>query len=76
MFITDTEEWVGKGWLKAWVEYRKKVSPNAKAILLRIDAYNTRPFDDKEAVKNGVYQVFGWSDNVVSYIKYIVENAK
>ena len=70
IFITDSEEW-GSGWLNSWIEYKKK-NQNAKAVLLRVDPYDTQPFSDDIAEKYGIYQVFGWNDNVLKWIEEVV----
>jgi 60 kDa SS-A/Ro ribonucleoprotein len=88
--ITDSEEWSApvtryawggrrsdeRQWIDAWTEYRNKVNKNAKAILLRVDGYPTQPFDDKTAKENGIYQIFGWSDNVLKYVDYVINSEK
>lgn len=70
IFITDSMEW-GTGWLAAWQRYRK-IAPKAKAVLIRVDPNNTRPFSDEDAQKHGIYRVFGWNDNVLSWIENVV----
>jgi hypothetical protein len=72
VFITDNMEW-GSGWLNSWVQY-KKINPKAKAFLLRLDGYAQQAFDDQKADELGVYQIFGWSDNVISYMDYQISN--
>jgi hypothetical protein len=71
LMITDSMEW-GDGWLNAWVDY-KKSNPKAKAFLLRVDAYPTKPFSDEHAEKYDIHQIYGWSDNVIKYIEYCLE---
>ena len=66
--ITDSEEW-GSGWLNYWVEYKRRY-PNAKAILLRVDPYDTNPFPPEKQEKYGILQIYGWSDNVFKWIEY------
>ncbi len=75
LLITDSEEW-GTGWLKAWREYRKRINPKAMAFMLRLDPHNTQAFDDASALKDGIRQIFGWSENVISYIEWQCENDK
>lgn len=70
VFLTDTEEY-GEGWLAAWKEYHKRY-PKAVAFLLRGDCYMTSPIDEKEAEKLNVYQIFGWNDSVIDYMKFVV----
>lgn len=68
--ITDSEEY-GKGWLVSWAEY-KKLYPHAKAIIVRVDGYNTQPFDDATSEKHNIYQIFGWNDSVLGFIENVV----
>ena len=72
LFITDGMEW-GSGWLNAWAEYKKR-NPKAKAFLLRIDGYAQQPFSEEAAEKFGIYQIGGWSDNVVSYLEFMINS--
>ena len=71
VFITDTEEY-GSGWLDAWKKYRK-LNPKAQAFIIRLDSYNTAPISEADAKRYGVWQVFGWNDNVIEYMKYILQ---
>ena len=71
VFITDAEQY-GRPWLDAWAKY-KAFNPKAKAFLIRVDGYSTQPFDSETAEKYGVRQIFGWSDNVVKYVEYSLE---
>ena len=70
VFLTDTEEY-GRGWLPAWREYHK-LHPKAAAFVLRGDSYMTSPIPEKEAKALNVYQVFGWNDSVIDYMKYVL----
>lgn len=70
MLITDSEEW-GHGWLNSWMNY-KMFNPKAKAVLIRIDPYNTNPFDQQTAEKYDIFQVYGWTDSVLKYIEEYV----
>lgn len=67
ILITDSEEW-GHGWLSQWIRYRS-VNKTAKAVLIRIDSHNTRPFPEEKAAQYGIYQIFGWNDNVIKWIE-------
>lgn len=74
--ITDSEEWNSSGWrrsgwLATWIQY-KKIYPNAKAVLIRVANYNTNPFSEEDAKKYDIYQVYGWTDSVLSYIENTV----
>jgi hypothetical protein len=71
ILITDSEEW-GAGWLAPWIEYRKKVCPQAKAVLIRVDPHGTNPYPEDKAHELGIYEVFGWNDNVLSFIEQCV----
>lgn len=72
IFITDAESWYGSPWINAWINYRK-IAPKARAILIRVDSSNTTNlFPEDEAVKYGIYQVFGWNDNVIPFIENAV----
>lgn len=70
VFITDSMEY-GKGWLAAWKQYRQ-LNPSAQAFLLRLDSYNTQPMPGDQAEKHGIYQIFGWNDSVIDYMKYVI----
>ncbi len=74
LYITDAEEY-GNGWLNSWKKY-KRYNPKAKAFLIRVDGYNTSPISEELAKEFDVYQLFGWSDNSVKYIEYILEASK
>jgi len=71
VFLTDTEEY-GTGWLQVWKEYHKRF-PKARAFVLRADSYQHWPISEEDAKKLGVYQVFGWNDNVVGFMRYVLE---
>ena len=70
LFITDSEEFNRCQWFDEWKKYRSFVNKKARAFLIRVDSNNTNPFDEKDAVKNGIHQVYGWSDNVIKYIEF------
>ncbi len=70
VFLTDTEEY-GEGWLTSWKEYHKR-NPNAVAFVLRGDSYMTSPIPEDEAKELNVYQVFGWNDSVIDYMKFAI----
>ena len=74
VFLTDTEEY-GRGWLHWWQIYHR-FCPAAVAFILRGDSYTTAPISDKTAAELNVYQVFGWNDSVIDYIKFIVAERK
>ncbi len=71
VFLTDTEEY-GEGWLASWKEYHKR-NPNAVAFVLRGDSYMTSPIPEAEAEKLNVYQIFGWNDSVIDYMKFVID---
>ena len=74
VFLTDTMEY-GRGWLASWKEYHRRF-PNAVAFVLRGDSYMTSPIPETEAEKLNVYQVFGWNDSVVDYMKFVLEKRR
>lgn len=63
--ITDEEEWVGRGFLETWRQYRAEVSPRAKAVLVTVVPNQHRPVPETEP---GVHFVHGWSDAVMRYV--------
>jgi 60 kDa SS-A/Ro ribonucleoprotein len=81
--ITDNEDWAygdsgyGRGcsanFLTLWLRYRKEVNPNAKAYLVTIAPY-------REAVapagEKGVRFIYGWSDQVLNFIGYDLEDGE
>lgn len=76
--ITDSEEWSrsrgGRGsrsWIEAWVDY-KKFNPKAQAILIRVDGYNSNPFSDEQAKKYDIYQIYGFNDSCLNFMKFIL----
>ena len=71
VFLTDTMEY-GTGWLAAWKEYHKR-HPKAVAFVLRGDSYMTSPIPEAEAERLNVYQIFGWNDSVIDYMKFVLE---
>ena len=74
VFLTDTEEY-GQGWLPAWREYHE-LHPKAVAFVLRGDSYMTSPIPEAEAKRLNVFQIFGWNDSVMEYMKYVIEQQK
>jgi 60 kDa SS-A/Ro ribonucleoprotein len=74
VFLTDTEEY-GEGWLAAWREYHRKY-PEVVAFVLRGDSYMTSPIPEDEASRLNVYQIFGWNDSVMDYMKFVLSERK
>ncbi len=74
VFLTDTMEY-GTGWLASWKDYHKRF-PKAVAFVLRGDSYMTSPIPDDEAKKLNVYQIFGWNDSVIDYMRFVLERRK
>ena len=74
VFLTDTEEY-GSGWLAAWKEYHRKY-PKAVAFVLRGDSYMTSPIPEAEAAALNVYQIFGWNDSVIDYMRFVLAKRK
>ena len=72
--MTDTMEY-GRGWLTAWKKYHRR-HPQAVAFVLRGDSYMTSPIPETEAENLNVYQVFGWNDSVVDYMKFVLEKRR
>ena len=70
VFLTDTEEY-GSGWLAAWKDYHRWY-PKAVAFVLRGDSYMTSPIPEAEAAELNVYQIFGWNDSVIDYMKFVI----
>nr|MDO8110518.1 hypothetical protein [Candidatus Sigynarchaeota archaeon] len=62
VLITDSEEW-GEGWLGFWTQY-KQAHPKARAFLIRIDLYPTRPFSGDDCERLGITQIYGFNDMV------------
>lgn len=62
--FTDNEEWVGRKFLDAFLDY-KKISPNCKAYLVTLLPYRDYPVPPN--IKD-VHFIFGWSDSVLRYI--------
>lgn len=63
--FTDSEEWVGRGFLEAWEEYTSRVNPGAKAYLVTLLPYRDAPAPP--FIRN-VHFIYGWNDNVLRYI--------
>ena len=70
VFLTDTEEY-GRGWFAKWKQYRRRF-PEAQAFLLRADSYQSSPISEEDAAKYGVWQIFGWNDSVIGYMRCIL----
>lgn len=70
VFLTDTEEY-GRGWFAEWKRYRRRF-PKAQAFLLRADSYQSAPISEADAAKYGVWQIFGWNDSVIEYMRCIL----
>lgn len=66
--ITDNEEWIGRGFIDAWREYVREVSPEAKAVLITVVPTPYRVVPESEP---GVYYVHGWSDAALRYVAAI-----
>ena len=62
ILITDSEEW-GAGWLGDWKKY-KRDHVNARAVLIRVDLYPTRPFSGDDCEQYDITQIYGFNDNV------------
>jgi len=69
--ITDNIEWgtsggSSEGWLTAWRRYKETFNPTCKAFLVTISPYghSMYPFGEPD-----VYQIFGWSEQVLRFIQ-------
>jgi len=62
--FTDNEEWVGRGFIDAFMDYRRRVNPECKAYLVTLLPYRDYPTPQIP----GVHYIFGWSDAVIRYI--------
>lgn len=67
VIITDSEEF-GEGVYAEWVKYKKK-NPGAKLVVIQTVGYHHSPFDPEKKEKYDIYEIFGWSDVVFSYIE-------
>ena len=71
VYITDTEEY-GNPWIEAWQRYRHVINDKAKAFIIRCDSYATNPFPNDIAEKWGIHPIYGFNDNVIKYMEYII----
>lgn len=69
--LTDNEDWVAKGFLSYWEEYKRTVNPKAKTVLVTIAP--ERDFVAPEGYPD-VHFVQGWSDSVLRYIPMVLES--
>jgi len=74
VFLTDSMEY-GSGWFPAWKKYRKS-HPHAQAFVIRLDSYGTSPIPEAEAAQYGVWQIFGWSDSVIEFMRYVIKEKR
>ena len=63
--FTDDEEWVGRSFLEAFLEYKQVIAPECKAYLVTLLPY--RDFSAPPQIED-VYFIYGWSDAVLRYI--------
>jgi len=63
--FTDNEEWVGRSFLEAFLDYKRTIAPECKAYLVTLLPY--RDFPAPLQIED-VYFVYGWSDAVLKYI--------
>ena len=66
--------------MQAWTltarkNYHKR-HPKAVAFVLRGDGYMSSPLPEAEAKRLNVYQIFGWNDSVIDYMKFVLEKRK
>ena len=57
--------------MATWKNYHKR-HPKAVAFVLRGDSYMTSPIPEAEAKRLNVYQIFGWNDSVIDYMKFVL----
>ena len=62
--FTDNEEWVGRPFIEAWMEYRE-IAPECRAYLVTLLPYRDYPVPPE---MSDVHFIFGWSDAVLRYI--------
>jgi 60 kDa SS-A/Ro ribonucleoprotein len=67
--VTDSESWVGRGFLPAWREYKRKVAPKAKAFLIELAPYGHAVAPQSEP---DVWYFYGWSETVLPFISMTV----
>jgi len=63
--ITDSAEWVGSGFVELWQQYKRHVSPKAKAFLIQLAPYRHAVAPQNEP---DVYYIYGWSDSILKFI--------
>jgi len=68
IYLTDSIEWAGTGFLTYWIEYRKKINPKAVCFQIRIDPYRTNPYHKLDGLKHEIFTINGWSDNVFKFM--------
>ncbi len=70
VIITDSEHWASRRGVKeAWREYKEKVNPEAKLVVIEVVGYGTSQVDEEFATKYDVYTVFGWSESVFKWME-------
>lgn len=63
--FTDNEEWVGREFLEAFLDYKENIAPECKAYLVTLLPYGDAPAPPD--IKD-VHFIYGWSENVIRYI--------
>jgi len=63
--FTDNEEWVGRSFLVAFLDYKQTIAPKCKAYLVTLLPYRDSPVPPQI---EDVYFIYGWSDAVLKYI--------
>lgn len=63
--FTDNEEWVGRSFLDAFMDYKRNIAPNCKAYLVTLLPYRDYPTPPQI---EDVFYIYGWNDNVLKYI--------
>ena len=63
--ITDGEEWMGRSFIEAFLEYKKKIAPKCKAYLITLLPYRHSPVPQE---MKDVSMIYGWSEQILKYI--------
>jgi 60 kDa SS-A/Ro ribonucleoprotein len=72
VIITDEQQNSGSSVVAYFREYRKKVNKNAKLFIIDIAPYDSRMANQNEP---GVTFIYGWSDSVLSILRYAMEGS-
>jgi len=67
--ITDSEDWAGEGFARAWAR-RKAADPAARAVLVQLMPYGDRV----DTPQNGCVYVYGWGEDALRLAAEAVED--